>query len=336
MASNYPHEDADKLAYEKSEETYKEWDKYWKAVQLDKTESIMTVTQGTPIDWEAGTARGTGDVHNKSADSDKDRRWVFAMRHGERVDHTYGNWVPHCFDDNNTYTRKDLNLPLRLGERVGGKDSYAKDTPLTRVGQLQARLVGEGLRLAGIPIKHVYASCALRCVETAHYFLEGLQADNTVKVKVDPGLFEYKMWHLIKGMAPFMTPLELHKAGYNVDLSYKPYVEIDTVSPESLEDFYKRNEKTMHAAVDDTESEGGNIIFVGHAATLDLMAVALQRLREDNTDQKPYQISKHLLRVPYCALGAMKGKPWEIVAPPCPPSINSSSGRFDWKILLDL
>lgn len=48
-----------------------------------------------------------------------------------------------------------------------------KDTPLTRVGRFQAQLVGEGLRLAGIPVKHVYASAALRCVETAHAFLEG-------------------------------------------------------------------------------------------------------------------------------------------------------------------
>lgn len=78
-------------------------------------------------------------------------------------------------------------------------------------------------------------------------------------------------------------------------------------------------------------------MFVGHAATLDLMAVALQRLREDNnTDSSPYHISKNLLRVPYCALGAMRDNPWEVVAPPCPPSMNSSSGKFDWKLLLDL
>lgn len=46
MASNYPHEDASKLGYEKSEETYKEWDKYWNTVQLDYTESVVSMTQG--------------------------------------------------------------------------------------------------------------------------------------------------------------------------------------------------------------------------------------------------------------------------------------------------
>lgn len=39
---------------------------------------------------------------------------------------------------------------------------------------MQAQLVGEGLRLAGIDVKHVYASAALRSVETAQGFLEGI------------------------------------------------------------------------------------------------------------------------------------------------------------------
>lgn len=45
MAS-YPHEDASDLGREKSEETWKEWHKYWTAVATDKTEGILSVTQG--------------------------------------------------------------------------------------------------------------------------------------------------------------------------------------------------------------------------------------------------------------------------------------------------
>ncbi|XP_075983132.1 ecdysteroid phosphate phosphatase isoform X2 [Anticarsia gemmatalis] len=333
MASSFPHEDAMALGHDMSEETYKEWDKYWNAVRTDKTESIMNVTHGTPIDWRCNnTAQGNGQAAKSS--EEKGRRWVFAMRHGERVDLTYGQWVPFCFDENGTYVRKDLNLPLKLGERAGGKDSYAKDTPLTRVGQLQAQLVGEGLRLAGVKVHHVYASAAYRCVETAHALLQGLQADPSIKIKVEPGLFEYKMWHLAKGMAPFMTPIELYKAGLNVDLEYRPYSDLDINTPESLEEYYKRGELVVQSAVNETEKEGGNIIFIGHAATLDIMAIALKRLNEpQRKDYPPYKIHPNLLRVPYCALAAMKDKPWQVVCPPCPPSINSSSGRYDWRWL---
>lgn len=49
-------------------------------------------------------------------------------------------------------------------------------------------------------------------------FLLGFQADEGLKIKVEPGLFEYKRWHAAKGLAPFMTPAELHNAGFNVDL----------------------------------------------------------------------------------------------------------------------
>lgn len=46
MASGYPHEDAAQLGHEKSEQTYEEWSKYWTAVQTDKSDGIMDVTQG--------------------------------------------------------------------------------------------------------------------------------------------------------------------------------------------------------------------------------------------------------------------------------------------------
>lgn len=51
-----------------------------------------------------------------------------------------------------------------------------------------------------------------------HYIIAGLQADPSVKIRVEPGLFEFKLWHMAKGLTPFMTPQELQKAGYNVDV----------------------------------------------------------------------------------------------------------------------
>ncbi|XP_022114846.2 ubiquitin-associated and SH3 domain-containing protein B isoform X1 [Pieris rapae] len=341
--AGYPHEDASNLAQEKSEDTYKDWENYWKAVTFDKAEAgILNVIGDRGLDLKSEKACGNGDTASMGdckeakAKGGKERRWMLGMRHGERVDLTYGAWVPYCFDDNGTYVRKDLNMPLKLGERKGGNDSYALDTPLTRVGHLQAQLVGEGMRLNGVTVKHVYASAALRSIETAHSFLQGLQADPSVKVRVEPGLFEYKMWYLTKGMPTFMTPQELHDAGLNVDVDYKPYIDLDPNTPETLDDFFKRNELVMQSAWNESQAEGGNIMFVGHAATLDLMVLAFKRLAEGKTDEPNYQISQNLLRVPYCAVGAVRDNPWEVVSPPCPPSINSNSARYNWKTLLDI
>ncbi|XP_026315110.1 protein UBASH3A homolog isoform X3 [Hyposmocoma kahamanoa] len=267
----------------------------------------------------------------------KDRRYIFTMRHGERVDLTYGHWTSHCFDAKDNYSRMDLNMPLTLPKRFGGRLAYSKDCPLTRVGRLQAYLVGEGLRLAKINVKHVYASAALRCVETAQEFLEGHRAHDTVKIKVEPGLFEYKMWHESKGLAPFMTPKEFYLGGYNVDINYKPYVDLNVATPETMQDFYDRCALVMQSAYKDTQKVGGNILYVGHASSLDLMVLSLKRLGKDmeNRTRATYIVNHHVVRVPYCSLGAMLDKPFQVVPPPCPPHVNTSSRRFDWKVLLD-
>ncbi|GBP16663.1 Protein UBASH3A homolog [Eumeta japonica] len=319
------------MAKDKSEECYKEWETYWRNVIDKKRENVFKDKDGAENGNDVnGSSEMEKDCVNQT-NGDVKKRWLFALRHGERVDLTYGSWVPFCFDENEKYVRKDLNMPLKLAERAGGKENYALDTPLTRVGWLQAYLVGEGLRLAKIEITHVYSSLALRCVETAQAFLEGLQADPSVKIRVEPGLFEYLHWHS-KALAQFMTPLELQKAGYNIDMNYKPYVDLGTDTSETVEEFYGRGEKAMHSAYKDTEAEGGNMIFVGHASTLDTLWQTMQRYNGD-ADAPPYTINKHLVRVPYCALAAMRDKPFQLVPPPCPPSINTSSARFDWKML---
>ena len=41
MATSYPHEDAEKLGFEKSEESYQVWEQYWKAAMEQKTENIL-------------------------------------------------------------------------------------------------------------------------------------------------------------------------------------------------------------------------------------------------------------------------------------------------------
>lgn len=254
------------------------------------------------------------------------------MRHGERIDFTFGVWIPYCFDETGRYTRKDLNMPATVPDRSQGPVGYNKDTPLTNVGIFQANTVGEALKEAQLDIAYAYASPSFRCVQTCDAFLKGCNKRDEIKIKIEPGLFEWLAWYP-DGLPDWMTPAELAAAEYNIDLEYQPFVTVAELkdSRETCEQYYLRNTFVTRGALN--AHPNGNVLFVGHASTLEVCSREL-------IGKKPrvaMDMTKVIQQVPYCSLLqlAQEGDKWEISELPFPPITHTTNHRFDYKVLLN-
>ncbi|KAJ8927502.1 hypothetical protein NQ314_020032 [Rhamnusium bicolor] len=189
--------------------------------------------------------------------------------------------------------------------------------------------VGDALKEQNIDIHFAYCSPSFRCIQTCDAFLQGLNKRDKVKIKIEPGLFEWLVWYP-ECLPDWFTVEELKNAGYNIDENYQPFINEKDLkeSKENCEQFYLRSAFCAVSA-----NPMGNILFVGHAATLDTCAHELlgRRTRLAN------DMTKLIQKVPYCSLIQMtcQQDKWEIVEPPCYPITHSANQRFDWKILLN-
>lgn len=298
---------------------------------VDNSDAMAPILEKHKEHVEQLLSRRVLKAANSLAASQTKGRQVFVVRHGERVDFTFGTWIPYSFDDAGMYVRKDLNMPKSLPQRK--PDLWQQDSPLTNLGCYQARSSGETLKEAGVCIDRVFSSPAFRCIQTATSIMEGLGLREKVPVQIEPALFEWLGWY--PEVSPeWMSSDELIAAGYNVSKTYTPFISEEDLKQRRNEmyvDYYRRSAALAEHLVKNTD---GNILIVGHAATLDSCT---RPLVCPSAELPPLRdLMTKLVNISFCSVVTVESTDdgaWKLGNPPCGHFTNTRNDRFDWNTL---
>ncbi|KAL4681814.1 hypothetical protein H8959_007291 [Pygathrix nigripes] len=208
-----------------------------------------------------------------------ERKSVLVVRHGERVDQIFGkSWLQQCSTPDGKYYRPDLNFPCSLPRRSRGIKDFENDPPLSSCGIFQSRIAGDALLDSGIRISSVFASPALRCVQTAKLILEELKLEKKIKIRVEPGIFEWTKWEAGKTTPTLMSLEELKEANFNIDTGYRPAFPLSALLPaESYQEYVDRCTASVVQIVNTCPQDSkcscftqqGVILIVSHGSALD-------------------------------------------------------------------
>uniref|UniRef100_A0A8C5KXJ6 Ubiquitin-associated and SH3 domain-containing protein A n=1 Tax=Jaculus jaculus TaxID=51337 RepID=A0A8C5KXJ6_JACJA len=261
------------------------------------------------------------------------RRGVLVVRHGEGVDWVFGkSWLQRCSTADGKYYRPDLNFPRSLPTRSNGIKDFENDPPLSSCGAFQSRLAGEALLESGVRISAVFASPALRCVQTAKHILEELKLERKLKIKVEPGIFEWTKWEASKSTPTFMTLEELKEANFNVDPDYRPAFPRCSLMPgESYNQYTERCAVSMGQILGACPHDVGVTLIVSHGSALDSCTRPLLGLRPRDCADFAQLVRKiPSLGMCFCEENREEGK-WELVNPPVKTLTHGANSAFNWR-----
>ncbi|XP_052530073.1 ubiquitin-associated and SH3 domain-containing protein A [Tympanuchus pallidicinctus] len=260
------------------------------------------------------------------------RRGVLVMRHGERVDQVFGkSWLQQCLTADGKYYRADLNFPSTLPKRKDGVKHFEHDPPLSSCGVFQSRLIGEALLDQEVTVSYMYSSPALRCIQTAQHVLQGLKLDQKVKIRMEPGLFEWTKWEASRVIPNFMTLTELTEASYNIDTSYRGIIPLSSLVPsESYEEYVSRSSAVIKEIVTACPSKGV-ILIVGHGSSLASFTRPLVGLPARDSSDFAHVVRK-IPSLGMCFCEELKEeKKWLMVNPPVKTLTHGANAAFNWR-----
>ncbi|NXH87173.1 UBS3A protein, partial [Edolisoma coerulescens] len=261
------------------------------------------------------------------------RRGVLVMRHGERVDQVFGkSWLQQCLTADGKYYRADLNFPSSLLRRKDSMKQFECDPPLSCCGIFQSRLIGEALLDQEVTVSYVYSSPALRCVQTAQHVLQGLKLNQKVKIRVEPGLFEWTKWEASRAIPNFVTVAELVEASYDIDTSYRS---AKMNGPKATSSPSAGGERGSAAAPLPPffafPGVPGVILIVGHSSSLAPLTRALTGLPNRDSADFAHMVRKiPSLGMCFCEELKEENK-WQMVNPPVKTLTHGANAAFNWR-----
>lgn len=261
------------------------------------------------------------------------KRSLFVCRHGERMDVVFGkHWITQCFDAKGRYVRSNLNMPSSLPTRSGGFRDYDKDCPITVFGSTQARLVGEALLESHAVIDFVYCSPSLRCVQTAHNILRGLQQEGKTKIRIEPGLFEWTKWVSGTSLPAWIPPTDMAAASLSVDTTYRPHIPISKLGvSESYDTYISRSLQVTREILTECKNLGNTVLIVAHASSLEACTRQMQGLSPQNAKDF-VQVVRKIPYLGFCAAEEMgETGVWQLVDPPILPLTHGPNHSFNWR-----
>nr|XP_021525164.1 ubiquitin-associated and SH3 domain-containing protein A [Aotus nancymaae] len=261
------------------------------------------------------------------------RKSVLVVRHGERVDQIFGkSWLQQCSTPDGKYYRPDLNFPCSLPRRSRGIKDFENDPPLSSCGIFQSRIAGDALLDSGIRISSVFASPALRCVQTAKLILEELKLEKKIKIRVEPGIFEWTKWEAGKTTPTLMSLEELREANFNVDTDYRPVFPLSALMPvESYQEYVDRCTASVLHIVNTRLQDTGVILIVSHGSALDSCTRPLLGLPPRECGDFAQLVRKiPSLGMCFCEENKEEGK-WELVNPPVKTLTHGANAAFNWR-----
>uniref|UniRef100_A0A8C9FMH3 SH3 domain-containing protein n=1 Tax=Pavo cristatus TaxID=9049 RepID=A0A8C9FMH3_PAVCR len=273
--------------------------------------------------WVIGTSHQSGCrgflPENYTERANESDTWV---KHRLVVVHSAGAGVSWCWG------LMQLLFLLAAGREL---EHFEHDPPLSSCGVFQSRLIGEALLDQEVTVSYVYSSPALRCVQTAQHVLQGLKLDQKVKIRVEPGLFEWTKWEASRVIPNFMTLTELTEASYNIDTSYRGNIPLSSLVPsESYEEYVSRSSAVVKEIITACPSKGV-ILIVGHGSSLASFTRPLIGLpARDSSDFA--QVVRKIPSLGMCFCEELKEeKKWLMVNPPVKTLTHGANAAFNWR-----